>query len=234
MTTSARRDEISGNVADVRARIAEATVRAGRLDPPQLVVVTKTYPASDIAILAELGVRDIAENRDQEAKAKFEECRELDLRWHMIGQVQRKKASSVLTWADMVETVDRPELAVALDRAALAQGKVLEVLVQISLDVPIRTDRGGVQLDQLDALVDLVGECPGLSLTGVMAVAPYPGDPDEAFGRLDAVVQRLRSRGCGIEIVSAGMSDDLEAAIAHGTTQVRVGGSILGARPLVQ
>lgn len=234
MSTSARRDEIFGNLTDVRTRIEAATERAGRSDPPLLVVVTKTYPATDIAILAGLGVIDIAENRDQEAKVKFEECMGLDLRWHMIGQVQRKKASSVVVWADVVETVDRPELAVALDRAALAQGKNLEVLVQISLDVPVRTDRGGVQLDQLDALVDVLGECSGLTLTGVMAVAPYPGDPDEAFGRLDAVVRRLRSRVAGLEIVSAGMSDDLEAAIAHGATQVRIGGSILGPRPVVQ
>lgn len=232
--TDARREEIARNLADVRDRIARATTAAGRLTPPDLVVVTKTHPASDIRILADLGVRDIAENRDQEARRKHEECAGLELRWHMIGQVQRKKASSVVTWAGIVETVDRLELAEALARAARAQGRELEVLVQVSLDEPVRSDRGGCAPEDLAMLADQVRALDGLRLRGIMAVAPYPGDPDRAFERLDHLVQQLRARIPDLDVVSAGMSGDLETAIAHGATQVRIGGSILGARPLVQ
>ncbi len=234
MNADERRDEISRNLTDVHARISAATSAAGRDTAPDLVVVTKTFPSSDVAILAELGVREVAENRDQEARRKFEECAGLDLRWHMIGQVQRKKAASVAGWADLVETVDRPELAEALDKAAQNRGSLLEVLVQVSLDVPVRSDRGGCPPADLMHLAEFVGSREGLRLRGVMAVAPYLGDPEEAFDRLRSLVEGLRSRIPGIDVVSAGMSGDLEAAIAHGATQVRVGGSILGARPLVQ
>ncbi len=234
MSAEERREEISRNLTDVYARISAATTAAGRATAPDLVVVTKTFPSSDVAILAELGVREVAENRDQEARRKFEECAGLDLRWHMIGQVQRKKAASVAGWADLVETVDRPELAEALDKAAQTRGSLLEVLVQVSLDVPVRSDRGGCPPADLMHLAEFVGSREGLRLRGVMAVAPYLGDPEEAFDRLRSLVEGLRSRIPGIDVVSAGMSGDLEAAIAHGATQVRVGGSILGARPLVQ
>lgn len=229
-----RRQVIAGNLAEVHERIDRATRAAGRAVPPDLVVVTKTYPVSDIEILAELGVRDVAENRDQEARQKFGECSGLGLRWHMIGQVQRKKASSVVAWAHIVETVDRPELADALARAAQARGIPTDVLVQVSLDEPVRSDRGGCPPEALASLIDRVRELDGLALRGVMAVAPHPGDPDRAFARLETMVADLRSRLPGLEVVSAGMSGDLEQAIAHGATQVRVGGSILGARPPVQ
>ena len=234
MSDDARRAEIALNLAEVQDRIAAATVVAGRTVAPELVVVTKTFPATDIAILADLGIRDVAENRDQEARRKFDECAGLDLRWHMIGQVQRKKASSVLTWADIVETVDRSELADSLDRAATTLGKTVDVLLQVSLDEPFRDDRGGCRPADLEALADHVMSLEALNLRGVMAVAPYPGDPDRAFDRLATFIDALRVTIPGLDIISAGMSGDLEAAIAHGATQVRIGGSILGARPLVQ
>jgi PLP dependent protein len=234
MSDDTRRAEIAQNLVEVQNRIAAATVLAGREVPPQLVVVTKTFPATDIAILTELGVRDIAENRDQEARRKFEECSGLDLRWHMIGQVQRKKAASVLSWADLIETVDRPELADSLDRAATTLGRAADVLLQVSLDEPFREDRGGCRPADLEALANHVMALGALKVRGVMAVAPFPGDPDQAFERLAEIVESLRDSVPGLEVISAGMSGDLEAAIAHGATQVRIGGSILGARPLVQ
>ena len=234
MSLDARRSEIAHNLAEVQARIAAATVRAGREVQPQLVVVTKTFPSTDIAILAELGVRDIAENRDQEARRKHEELAGLDMRWHMIGQVQRKKAASVLSWADIIETVDRMELADALNRAAVTLGREVDVLLQVSLDEPFRDDRGGCHPAELEALANHAKSLDALNVRGVMAIAPYPGDPGEAFERLSTMVDALRSTVPDLDIVSAGMSGDLEAAIAHGATQVRIGGSILGARPLVQ
>jgi pyridoxal phosphate enzyme (YggS family) len=234
MSVDARRAEIALNLVEVQDRIAAATVAAGRTVAPDLVVVTKTFPATDIAILAELGVRDVGENRDQEARRKFDECAGLDLRWHMIGQVQRKKASSVLAWADIVETIDRSELADSLDRAATTLSRTVDVLLQVSLDEPFRDDRGGCRPVDLEALADHVMSLDALKVRGVMAVAPYPGDPDRAFDRLAILIDALRTSIPGLDIISAGMSGDLESAIAHGATQVRIGGSILGARPLVQ
>jgi hypothetical protein len=232
----ARREQIRLGLATVRDRIETARLAAGRTDPVDLVVVTKTFPASDVQILAELGVTDVGENRDQEASAKRRSC-ELDppgLRWHMIGRLQRNKATSVARWADVVESVDRAEVALALSRSAQAAGRTLEILVQVALDLPPRPDRGGADPTTVPALAEVVADQPGLELRGVMGVAPFPGDPDEAFERLRHTADGLRTRWPGADQISAGMSGDLESAVRHGATQVRIGGAVLGERPRVQ
>lgn len=231
----ARREEVQAGLDAVRSRIDDARRAAGRADPVALVVVTKTFPAADVDILAGLGVDDVAENRDQEARAKRAECVDAaPLRWHMIGQLQRKKAGSVARWADVVESVDRAELVAPLDRAAQEAGRVLDVLIQVSLDPDPVPGRGGAMPDEVRSLADLVGAHPGLALRGVMGVAPYPGDPDEAFARLQALSERLRADHPRADRISAGMSGDLEQAVAHGATQVRIGGAVLGQRSYVQ
>lgn len=230
-----RREQIAVGLAGVRARIDRALEAAGRDDGIDLVVVTKTFPATDVVILAELGVTDVAENRDQEARNKRAQVPGArELRWHMIGQVQRKKASTVAGWADVVESVDRPELVAALGRGALAADRVVDVLVQVCLDIPMLPGRGGVAPQDVLDLAAAVAADPGLTLRGVMAVAPYPGDPDEAFGRLEGIAASVRKRWPTADRISAGMSGDLEQAVAHGATQVRVGGAILGHRVPVQ
>ena len=230
-----RLEQVRSGLDAVRARIDDARRAAGRTDDVTLVVVTKTFPASDVDILARLGVDDVAENRDQEAKAKRADCVEGGaLRWHMIGQLQRNKAASVARWADVVESVDRAELVGPLDRAAQAAGRVLEVLLQVSLDPDPLPGRGGATPGEVPALADLVAAHAGLSLRGVMGVAPHPGDPDEAFARLQVVSDRLRTDHPGAHRISAGMSGDLEQAVAHGATQVRIGGAVLGQRSVVQ
>lgn len=227
-----RQDEIAAGLARVRQRIDSACAASGRTDHVELVVVTKTFPASDVAILADLGVRHVAENRDQEARAKREELGDDGLVWHMIGQLQRNKAASVARWADVVESVDRPELVAALSKAAA--GRDLRVLIQVDLDPDPRPDRGGAAPDDVLDLAGLIDADPSLTLAGLMAVAPHPGDPDEAFARLAVISSRLRARFPQADVLSAGMSDDLEQAIAHGATQVRVGGAVLGHRAYVQ
>ena len=227
-----RQDEIAAGLERVRRRIDSACAASGRTDSVELVVVTKTFPASDVAILADLGVRHVAENRDQEARAKQEELGEDGLVWHMIGQLQRNKAASVARWADVVESVDRPELVAALSKAAA--GRDLQVLIQVDLDPDPRPDRGGAAPDGVLDLAELIDADPSLELAGLMAVAPHPGDPDEAFARLAVISSRLRERFPRATVLSAGMSDDLEQAIAHGATQVRVGGAVLGHRAYVQ
>ena len=231
---SERASEIAAGLAEVRQRIDVAARAAGRRDRVGLVVVTKTFPPTDVEILGGLGVRDVAENRDQEARGKHAEAAADGVRWHMIGQLQRNKANSVAQWADVVESIDRPEIAVALGRAAVAAGRTLDALVQVALDPVVRPGRGGVDPASAIDLAAVVAHEPGLRLCGVMGVAPYPGDPDEAFERLAAVGAAVAARWDRAKVISAGMSGDLEQAIAHGATQVRVGGAILGARPPVQ
>lgn len=229
-----RREEISAGLREVLAQIDSARSAAGRSDPVGLTVVTKTFPADDVQILSRLGVRDVGENRDQEARAKAAACAGSPLSWHMIGQLQRNKAASVARWADVVESVDRPELVEALGRGARSADRTLDVLIQVALDPVVRPGRGGVDPAEAMDLAALVASQDGLRLRGVMGVAPYPGDPDDAFGRLRTVADVVVHRWPGAGVMSAGMSADLEQAIAHGATQVRVGGAVLGDRQYVQ
>lgn len=201
------------------------------------MVVTKTFPASDVALLADLGVTEVGENRDQEARAKRADVADARVRWHMIGQVQRNKAASVARWADVVESMDRPALVDAMSRGAVAAARTIEVLIQVNLDPRERPERGGVAAADAAALADEVADAPGLTLRGVMGVAPLPGEdggPAQAFALLAQVHGLIRGRYPQADVMSAGMSGDLEEAIAHGATQVRIGGAVLGSRPFVQ
>lgn len=233
---AARAADIAAGLAAARERIAKAAAAAGRsASEVNLVVVTKTFPATDVALLAELGCREVGENRDQEARNKRAELSDASaLRWHMIGQLQTNKARSVLSWADVVESVDRPELVEALDAAAARRERVLDVLIQVNLDVDPRPGRGGVLPKDLPMLSEAVLSAPSLRLRGLMGVAPHPGDPAAAFDRLAGDWQELRRAAPQATVLSAGMSDDLEAAVAAGATQVRLGSAVLGYRVRVQ
>ncbi|HLY33914.1 MAG TPA: YggS family pyridoxal phosphate-dependent enzyme [Jatrophihabitantaceae bacterium] len=230
-----RRAELVTSLAAVRARIARACDEAGR-DPRDVTVVavTKTYPASDIATLAGLGVLDIGENKDQEARAKIVDLAAFELpepvRWHIVGQVQTNKARSVASYAHAVHSLDRPKLAAALDAAVTAAGRrePLGVFIQVSLDGD--PQRGGVPIDRFVPLADLVGSATGLALLGVMAVPPLGADPARAFAQLAELSVRLRAEHPQASAISAGMSDDLEAAVRAGATHVRVGTALLGRR----
>ena len=225
-----RRDELADNLASTKARIAAACAAAGRpAEDVVLVAITKTWPAADVRLLAELGVRDVGENRDQEARDKHAECADLGLRWHFVGQLQRNKAHSVAGYADVVHSVDRVALATALGRAAAAAQRSLVALVQVSLDAD-STGRGGVAPSGALAVADAIASTEGLALGGVMAVAPLDADPDEAFARLAKVAADVRASHPQADMISAGMTGDLEAAIRHGATHVRVGTALLGRR----
>ncbi|MFC6087207.1 YggS family pyridoxal phosphate-dependent enzyme [Sphaerisporangium aureirubrum] len=227
--STTRRDEIAAGLARVERRIADACAAAGRArDEITLIAVSKTYPASDVRILSELAVRDVGENKDQEASAKAGECAGLPVRWHFIGQLQTNKARSVVSYADMIHSVDRPRLAEALDRAAVAAGRRVACLVQVALDD--EPGRGGVPPDQVPALADVIAAAGGLTLGGVMAVAPLGADPAPAFARLREVSAALREKHPAAGVISAGMSGDLAEAVAHGATHVRVGTALLGRR----
>jgi PLP dependent protein len=227
--TAARRAELAANLADVRKRIEAACVTVGRsTDEITLVAVTKTFPAADVRLLAELGLTDVAENRDQEGAPKAHECADLPLTWHFVGQLQTNKVKSVASYADVVQSVDRPKLARALSSAATRAGRRLRCLVQVSLDE--EEGRGGVAPDQAPGLATVIAEADGLDLGGVMAVAPLGGDPLAAFTRLREVAGAVRARCPEATVISAGMSGDLEQAVACGATHLRIGTALLGGR----
>jgi len=233
----ARRAEIAANRAALEQRIATACVVAGRSrDEITVIAVTKTFPASDVGHLAALGLRDIGENRHQDAAPKVAECAAAGidgLRWHFVGQLQTNKAGAVAAYADVVHAVDRLRLVQALERGAEQEGRVLTALVQVDLDPAGRGDptRGGAVADEARHLAAAIEAAGSLRLGGLMAVAPRTGDPDEAFARLAGLASELRSTYPHARMVSAGMSADLEAAIAHGATHLRVGTALLGSRP---
>jgi PLP dependent protein len=240
-----RRDELARRWAELQQRVNAACESVGR-DPNEVTVVavTKTFPATDVALLTDLGVRDVGENRDQEAAAKAAACREAGvsgLRWHFVGQLQTNKAASVAGYADVVHSIDRVRVVNALDKGAASHGRPIDCLVQIDLDAcaedsaadhgQASAHRGGVAPSRAAEVCAAIDAAEHLRLSGVMGVAPLGADPGEAFARLSHLRRELASTYPGLTVVSAGMSDDLEAAVAHGATHLRVGRALLGSRP---
>jgi pyridoxal phosphate enzyme (YggS family) len=225
-----RAAELARALSRLERRLAAACAAAGR-DRAELVLVavTKTRPASDVRLLRELGLADMGENRDQEARAKAAEV--TGVRWHFVGAVQTNKARSVASYADVVHSLDRPQLVAALSAGAERAQRRLEVLIQVSLDGD--PARGGALPGDVLPLAAAAAAAPGLRLAGVMAVAPLGGDPAAAFAELAAVRAQLLEEHPDATAMSAGMSGDLEQAVAHGATHVRVGTALLGARPPV-
>jgi pyridoxal phosphate enzyme (YggS family) len=204
-----------------------------------IIAVTKTYPVADVLALAALGVTDIGENRDQEAAAKASALAAAPevahVRWHFVGQLQRNKCRSVVTYADVVHSVDSVPLARTLAGAAdRHRERPLDVLVQVSIDGDAA--RGGAIEGAADperevrAVVDEIAGSSALRLKGVMAVAPVRWDPAEAFAKLAEVAEWIRDDHPDATVISAGMSADLEQAVNAGATHVRLGGAILGNR----
>jgi pyridoxal phosphate enzyme (YggS family) len=217
---------VEERLAAVRADIADAARRAGRdAGAITTIVVTKFQPVSLIRELAALGVRDVGENRHQEAQAKVAELGDLDLRWHFVGQLQSKKARQVRSYASAIHSVDRESLVDALrsDEASV------DCFVQVNLtDDP---GRGGVAPAQLDGLVEKVLATPGLDLRGLMAVAPLGEPARPAFARVREWSERVRRIAPEAVFLSMGMSHDYRDAIAEGATHLRIGTAITGNRP---
>ncbi len=230
----ARREEVAANLRAVRERIATACAEAGRsADEVTLTVVTKYFPPSDVRLLADLGVTDVGENKHQEAEAKATECADLGLRWHFIGNLQSNKAAAVASYADVVESVDRPKVLTGLTKGAHRRDIRLDCLVQVNLDpdAGAGTGRGGAAPADVVALAEQVAGAEGLRLRGVMAVAPPGEDPRPAFEMLARLADQVRRVDPSATWVSAGMSGDLEAAVQTGATHVRIGSAVLGPRP---
>jgi pyridoxal phosphate enzyme (YggS family) len=223
-----RQQELAERLAALEQRISRACAAAGRArDEVALVAVTKFQPAADVVVLRDLGVTRFGESRDQEARQKADEVD--GVRWHFVGRLQSNKAASVAAYASVVESCDRPKLVPALSAGAVRAERVVDVLVQVSLDGD--PSRGGAPEADVPALADAVAEAEGLRLRGVMAVAPLGEEPVRAFTRLAALAERLRRDHPEARVLSAGMSADLEQAVSCGSTSVRVGTALLGPRP---
>ena len=221
---SNRAAEISTNLQVIRDRVASAAEGAGR-DPKEitLIAVTKTFPVTDVKILYELGVRDFGENRDQEGSVKFSELPG-DCNWHFQGQIQSNKLKSIAIWADVIHSID--DISHAKKLSSLVAAK--DIFVQVSLDnLP---GRGGVNPEQLLEFLGEVTVLANLKVRGLMAVAPLDEPPLAAFKRLKTLSEMvIKTRPDAWEI-SAGMSNDFEAAISQGATHIRIGSQILGVR----
>jgi len=218
-------DGLADRLARVDGEIADAARSAGR-DPTGLtrIVVTKFHPAELVRQLADLGVRDVGENRHQEAAAKAAELSDLDLTWHFVGQLQSNKAKAVRRYASSVHSLDRASLA-----DALAGDTPLDVFLEVNLTGDLA--RGGVDPGMLLPLGERVLSTPGLVLRGVMAVAPVGEEPRAAFARVRAASEQLRRLAPEATAISAGMSGDFREAIAEGATHLRIGTAITGKRP---
>jgi PLP dependent protein len=233
-STEERRRELAANLEQVRRRISGACAAAGRpVKEVALIAITKTFPASDVVLLAELGVTDVGENRDQEAAPKVAEvasryANSAVLRWHFVGALQTNKCASVVGYASLIHSVDRLRLVDALGRAA--KDSAVRCLVQVDLDETNRPGRAGARPDEVDTLADAIAGDSRLELAGVMAVAPLGTDPEPAFRKLAEIADAVRLRHPSARIISAGMSGDLEQAVANGATHLRVGSALLGAR----
>jgi len=219
-----RSQELSANLDSIRARIGAAVLGSGRSpDEVTLIVVTKTFPASDVQILYDLGVRDFGENRDQEASVKSLELPD-DCRWHFQGQIQSNKLKSIAEWADVLHSID--DISHARKLNSLVAEK--DVFVQVSLDnLP---NRGGVLPNLLPDFLEEISALANLNLRGLMAVAPLGEEPARAFSRLKELSDQVVRVHPKAHEISAGMSNDFEAAIAQGATHIRIGSQILGVR----
>lgn len=246
--SSERQAELAASLAAVRARLDRAAAAAGRdAGEIELLTVTKFFPASDVFLLTRIGCTAFGESREPEASNKVSEVTSLladelsapPIRWHMVGRIQRKKARTVAGWAYAAHSVDSAALLDALGRAAVTaledgrRSDPLRVYLQLSLDGD--PARGGVDIGRTDLVDELCARADaadGLDFVGLMAVPPLGADADESYARLEAELHRVQGLYQQRLGLSAGMSGDLETAVKHGSTCVRVGTAVLGKRPL--
>ena len=218
-----RFDEISANLADVKERIGKSAARSGRESKDiTLIVVTKTFPISDVEILKQLGVNDLGENRDADGAFK---AASVAAQWHFQGQIQSNKIKSLCSWSHVIHSLDEARHFEIIEKSALHP---LQIFLQVSLDGA--KNRGGADIEKLYHLAALVQASQKHQLKGLMAVAPLASNTSESFSQLAKIRSNFIAEFAGATSLSAGMSGDYEEAIIHGATHVRIGSSILGSR----
>ena len=228
---NSRKDEISRALSKVRGKIPNHVT---------LIVVTKTFPVTDLQYLYELGERNFGENRDGEGREKaefFAEDGAKDIVWHFQGGLQSNKLRSIVSWSDYIHSLDDLDHATKISNAALSLNKKQNCFIQVNLDsTPAGADtephsnRSGINVDVLPAFAQALAELEGIKVVGVMGVGPLHHDPRPAFELLQSASHELQKIVPSATFISAGMSGDFEIAIEYGATHVRIGSSILGSR----
>ena len=214
---TSRREELATNLASIREEIAQYD--------PTLIVVTKTYPSSDVEILKELGISEFGENRSDEGESKSSQ---VSGHWNYQGAIQSKKIREILSWADCIHSLDDLAHAVKIERALAESNSTIELFLQLSLDG--NPSRGGVEEKALFELAQAIAPLPHLKVKGIMCVPPVEQEPHRAFSEVAAIHQRFKVEHPDSPFLSAGMSGDYMVALEHGATHIRVGSKILGAR----
>jgi pyridoxal phosphate enzyme (YggS family) len=220
------------NLNDIRARIASAASASGRAaDSIMLLAVSKKKPASDIRLAFGCGQRDFGENYLQEALQKKQELQDLDINWHFIGAIQSNKTRSIAEAFDWVHCVDRLKIATRLSEQRPAPLAPLNICIQVNIDH--EASKAGIELSELNDLATAIAVLPGIRLRGLMAIPAPRTDYSEqcqAFARLAEALASLRQLGLDCDTLSMGMTQDMDAAIAQGSTLVRIGTAIFGER----
>ena len=217
-----RAQEIATALAEVRSRIPSNVT---------LIVVTKTFPASDIEILYELGERNFGENRDSEGAEKSQVLAD-DSIWHFQGGIQSNKLRSIVQWSDFIHSLDDLSHAEKISNVAHEMGKKQNCFIQVNLDSnnESQTHRSGISPTELKSFAERSAQLPGLTIVGVMGVGPLHQDPAPAFARLQRASHELQEIIPLATYISGGMSGDFDVAMKYGATHVRIGSSILGSR----
>lgn len=228
-----RTEELTRNLKGVRLEIEKACDLVEK-DPREisLIAVTKNFPASDIRILYDLGVSDFGESKAQEFAKKYDEVSDIIATWHYIGQVQSNKIREIARMADVVHSISATSHVEKFNQAALANEKVLQLLIQINLDPDYPNDRGGVSEDEAEVLAREIHSLSHVTLGGLMFIASPKVDVKTAFLGFSEVVKGFKSRHPSATVVSAGMSSDISEAVSIGATHLRIGSKLLGNRPL--
>ena len=223
-------DQLADRLESVRAAVASAARDAGRQNDDILtIVITKFHPAELVRELFELGVRDVGENRNQDAAPKAAQLESLDLTWHFVGQLQSNKVKAVLAYARDIQSVDRLSLVDAIASAGIPAGAPIDAFIQVNLTAD--SGRGGATPDNLEPLVERVLAEPGIRFRGLMAVAPLDEEPRAAFARVREASERIQLLAPDATALSMGMSADFREAILEGATHLRIGTAITGKRP---
>ena len=222
-----RKMEIEENLNQVRQKITDAAAKSGR-NPNEinLIVVTKTFPISDLEILYSLGVREFGENRDQEASVKAKALPQ-DINWHFQGGIQSNKLKSICSWASVIHSVDQFKYAKIISEQPSVKAR--QIFIQVSLDEPPES-RGGVDPAKLTELANQISSLPNIKVLGLMAVGPVDREIEPAFARLQQIQAGFLTDFKDAVFLSSGMSGDYELAISYGATHLRIGSSILGNR----
>ena len=216
-----RNREIADALASVRAEIPQHVT---------LIVVTKTFPTSDVEILYGLGERNFGENRDSEGAEKSALLPD-DAQWHFQGGIQSNKLRSIVTWSDYIHSLDEVSHAEKISTLALEMNKKQNCFIQINLDSDQRNEtRSGIERSELTRFVDQISQFSGINIVGVMGVGPLNSDPRPAFVELQSASHELEKVVPGATFISGGMSGDFHIALEYGATHVRIGSSILGSR----